>query len=394
VAKRHSLFTRTLVITALAGAMVGAGVPSIMPVSNAAAENARPAWMPLGGVFKFLGIGRKRKDKNAAKPKVVRRKIIEIPKDPDARQVLVIGDAFGSGLGNGLREAYAKVPTVAISRKARGSSGFVRIKRLDWSLLAKELIEKSPTDFVVVMIGLNDRRKIRQKGERLVLRSEAWEKIYRQRVKALVDVLQKADKPFYWVGLPPTHSAKLSQDLAYFNTIYKETVEASGGVFIDIWNIFVNEEGKYTSFGPDIDGRKRRLRSSNGISFTGRGNRKLAFFVERELNRAINDGVTELANLDIGAGIDGKQIGVAISLGEPIARANEGLAGGDADVVKPDEDNNHFKLIVRGEAIPAPAGRADDFRWPRVDPPESPPTPIADKVANNPGKTALVKPQN
>ena len=38
--------------------------------------------------------------------------------------------------------------------------------------------------------------------------------------------------------------------------------ERAGLVYIDIWDGFVDEAGKYSNFGPDYEGQMRRLRSS------------------------------------------------------------------------------------------------------------------------------------
>ncbi len=386
-------------VCAIALAFVASDLPVVFKSSTAQAQGSSREWKPFGSILRLFGGGRKEKKKrrhrkrarqlpranqrlrpqkrtsrrlrpkSSRSTKVVRKapavpKLVELPKDPDAKVVMVIGDALAAGLAKGLKRAFAKTKNVATVDRSRGSSGLARAELYDWTVEAKAKLEAKPSDFIVVMIGVNDRQKIRLNGESHPRRSEKWDAIYRARVTALVNVLVEAGKPFYWVGLPPTSSSKMSQDLAYFNTLYKEAVEQNGGVFIDIWNIFVNEDGRYTSYGPDIDGRRRRLRAKNGITFTIAGNRKLAFFVERELRRAVKEGVTDLAGLVPGTDAEGKQIGIAIPLSDPLARAHEKLAGGDQKAAEVDETTAHFQRVVRGDPIKAPSGRIDDHRWP------------------------------
>ena len=66
---------------------------------------------------------------------------------------------------------------------------------------------------------------------------------------------------------------------------------APASVYIDVWDGFVDEGGKYTNFGPDYEGQMRRLRSNDGVFFTKYGARKLAHYVEREIRRYMTSRV-------------------------------------------------------------------------------------------------------
>ena len=54
--------------------------------------------------------------------------------------------------------------------------------------------------------------------------------------------------------------------------------------FIDVWNGFADEDGQFVSVGPDIGGQPAQLRTGDGLNFTRAGQRKLAFFVQQELD--------------------------------------------------------------------------------------------------------------
>ena len=56
-----------------------------------------------------------------------------------------------------------------------------------------------------------------------------------------------------------------------------------------MWDGFVDEAGKYTTYGPDYEGQMRRLRSGDGVYFTKSGARKLAHYVEREMRRYMSN---------------------------------------------------------------------------------------------------------
>ena len=66
---------------------------------------------------------------------------------------------------------------------------------------------------------------------------------------------------------------------------------------------FVDEEGKFSPQGPDYLGQTRRLRTSDGVYFTKFGARKLALYVEREIERMVgNKGVPVALPVPVGPG--------------------------------------------------------------------------------------------
>ena len=69
------------------------------------------------------------------------------------------------------------------------------------------------------------------------------------------------------------------------NELFREKAYFNGIKFIDTWNGFTDQFGRYSAFGPDVSGRVRRLRKSDGIHFTEAGYIKLAHYVEREIKR-------------------------------------------------------------------------------------------------------------
>ena len=90
-----------------------------------------------------------------------------------------------------------------------------------------------------------------------------------------------------WVGLPSQRNTKSSQDSSYLNELYRSRAEKAGIAYADIWDGFVDESGGYSPQGPDYEGQIRRLRSGDGVYFTKFGARKLAHYVEREIQRSI-----------------------------------------------------------------------------------------------------------
>ncbi|MDN3720829.1 hypothetical protein QW131_20400 [Roseibium salinum] len=81
-----------------------------------------------------------------------------------------------------------------------------------------------------------------------------------------------------WAGLPPTNEELVNGDFTQLNSIFTSAAEDRRVRYVDIWDIFLAEDGSYSSYGPDVDGKNARLRDSDRIDFTWAGYRKVAFF--------------------------------------------------------------------------------------------------------------------
>ena len=199
--------------------------------------------------------------------------------------------------------------------------------------------------------------------------TEAWQAAYVQRIDATIAALKSANVPVFWVGLPPQRNPRQSADAVYLNELYRTRAERAGIIFVDIWDGFVDEAGRYVLQGPDFEGQIRRLRSGDGIYFTRAGARKLAHYVEREILRSLVARQTpvalpvpEPAVVTPGRGTR-PLAGPVVPLTASIGGGNELL--GAAPTRPSGSDPLATRVLVRGEPITAPAGRADNFAWPR-----------------------------
>src|SRR5262249_7721675 len=89
--------------------------------------------------------------------------------------------------------------------------------------------------------------------------TEKWEQAYIKRIDATIVALKSAGVPVFWVGLPAQRAARASSDSAYLNDIYRSRAEKAGVTFVDVWDGFVDESGRFAAQGPDFEGQIRRL---------------------------------------------------------------------------------------------------------------------------------------
>jgi hypothetical protein len=302
-------------------------------------------------------------------PAVVEAAPATIDKLPDAKVVLVVGDFIAGSLGDGLAAAFESTPGIVVERRTNGSSGIVRNDYYDWPGLLPGLIEEIKPALVVVSLGANDRQQMTVAGNKEKFRSEAWTREYEARVARIAELARSGSKPLLWIGMPAFQSSAMTADMTTLNTIYRAGVEKAGGQFIDVWDGFVDENGKFVTSGSDINGQQVRLRGSDGINFTKAGKRKLAFYVEKEIRRLLGDAAVD------GPGLQGdlKDLVVVapaedaeITKTQPISLADPALDGGSAllgdQPIKGNGKSLREKLVEKGEIANAPLGRVDDFR--------------------------------
>jgi uncharacterized protein len=347
--------------------------------------------------------------------------------------ILVLGDSMADWLAYGLELAYADTPEIGIARRHRTNSGLIRAEVRsdprgeypDWPQAARDLIAAQKPKFVLMMIGINDRRQFRETGQaiqasrvtkpapppaddpaaleldkpapekpneapavaapvvpasnrNLEFRSDAWSEAYIRRIDDTIAALKTSGVPVFWVGLPPLRGQKSAADIPFLNDLYRSRADKAGIIYIDVWDGFVDEDGRYAQSGPDVEGQIRRLRAGDGVYFTQAGARKLAHYVEREVQRWLSARAAPVA---VSIPEEPKvETPAAASRAGPHARPLAGPAvpliaerGSETDDLlganprQPTSDAMAMKVLVRGEPIPAPAGRADDFAWPRRD---------------------------
>ncbi len=285
---------------------------------------------------------------------------------PVTEFVLVFGDTLADQLAQGLADAFiADRPEVAVIKKTKASTGFVRADFYDWPAQVPALLTAEKASAVVIMLGANDRQPLRDESGVHELRSDRWRELFGKRVEDTLTRLKEKGVPVFIVGLPAMRSPRLSTDMEYFNDILRERAEKTGAYFVDIWDGFINEKGEFITMGPALDGQIRRLRISDGVHFSKAGGRKLAHYVERDLVRLFDQraGRAPLPPQEAPEiAPSGRPVaGPVLPLTQPAGPVGP-LAGGEARSSAP-VDAVAARVLVEGMPVEPVSGRADDFRW-------------------------------
>jgi hypothetical protein len=338
------------------------------------------------------------------------------PETPPTTTIVVMGDSMADWLAYGLEDAVTDMPGFGIVRKHRTNSGLVRYdprSDLDWPHVVRDILAAEKPGAVVMMVGLNDRQSIRDRppargatppptpsqdqqnqdpdnpelqimapepprvgNGTYEFHTERWADAYSRRIDDTIAALKSKGVPVIWVGLPAVRGPKTTADIAYLNDLYRARAEKAGIIYVDVWDGFVDETGKFAPQGPDVEGQIRKLRAGDGVHFTKPGARKLAHYVEREIRRVLSlrplpmalptDDVTQpspSATLRPGIPATRPLAGAVVPLTATAVSPSEELLGGGA--ARPAAaDPIATRVLVKGDALAAPKGRADDFIWP------------------------------
>ncbi len=372
-----------------------------------------------------------------------------------------MADWLAYGLEDAFADA-PEVAIVRKNKQHSGLLRYDAKSDLDWWHVARDLLAQEKANYVVMMLGVGDRQNIREKdlakeaeaekkaaekkaaekkpaadkpeankeatpeskeaaadkdegveqaivapepttpGKRangiIEFRTEKWAEIYSKRIDETISALKSKGVPVFWVGLPSIRGPKSTADASYLNDLYRARAERAGAVYIDVWDGFVDEGGKFTTFGPDYEGQVRRLRSNDGVYFTKYGARKLAHYVEREFRRYMSNRSLQVS----------LQTGPLTPTPESTSPRERPLAGpvvpltvvpGNVDELAGGQvshpDTLAARVLVKGEPLAPPPGRADDFAWQRGSeagrPAAAAPAAAATPVAA-PGPTGYVEP--
>ena len=101
-------------------------------------------------------------------------------------------------------------------------------------------------------------------------REERWVELYTKKIEEMIGVLKSKGVPVLWVSLPAVRGPKATVDTLFLDALYRSAADKAGIIYVDVWDGFVDEAGRFMQKGPDFEGQIRQLRSSDGVYFTNR----------------------------------------------------------------------------------------------------------------------------
>lgn len=306
--------------------------------------------------------------------------------------VAVIGDGFGDALADGLRLDAADDTGLVVLPATH--TGGLADSRVDWASTVKALLAGSHVEAAVVMLGEEDWRALRDGVGQAEPGTPRWKTLYGDRVAMLVSLFEAKAVPVTWVGLPIVANEDVAAAFSTLNEIIRDRAGRAGAHYIDSWNAFADDNGRFDANGPDKNGRAATLRGSNGRSFTQAGAVKLASFVEGDLGRARTSALAASATTtdvmvprepmfdnDVDAQIR-RELGLpalrpsshdaaagpVVSITAPPVSVEGRLIDmtrGPASLSNAGGTSLAQRILEEGRPLAPKPGRIDDFTWPR-----------------------------
>jgi len=208
-------------------------------------------------------------------------------------KVLVLGDGYADGAWLGLSRVLKTNKKIELFKEVGYSFGLMSKGRKDWVKKLDGILAKRAYDIAVVMIGINDRQALKIGKKRYYMDSEEWRSRYRQRILQVLRKLASKKISVYWVGMPIVRQSKVRSELETINDMVKLQAASAQVRYIDNWLHFANDDGQYSAYGPDVNGKIRLLRSKDGFYFTRAGYEKLGYFIDNFIQRDLRSARAE-----------------------------------------------------------------------------------------------------
>lgn len=306
-----------------------------------------------------------RPKKKVKKRRKIRRKTRKataaLPKIDDANRIVIIGDSTAEAISRGLVKSYKRTPSVVISPRIQKDISIVGDKFYTWLDASDFTFLGDRVRAVVIAIGTFDRAPIASGGKTEVFGTPQWERAYRRRLVDVSAQLQLLNKPIIWVLPPPVIDDENTEMAVAISAIQRSAAEPLNFRVVDVHGGFLNREGKFRLGGVSINGNRVQLRDASGIGFTKSGSRKIAYYVQKEIDDILDAQLNQ--GLQLQAGTTKRNSQQIAILTRPALIQGATLAGGNGRVSAFYKDERARDYFVGGKSLEAPKGRADDFSW-------------------------------
>ena len=201
---------------------------------------------------------------------------LRVPTASKPLRVLVVGDSFAEDVEIGLAPVTDS-HYVRIIQKGIHSTGLSRPDYYNWPAALESFVALYHPDVVMVMLGGNDPQALRTNDGGVVPWGDPrWLRIYRQRVDLMMGIASGAGAHVAWIGMPIMGIPGYNQHIRALDDIFQQ--EAAGRpdvLYLDTWDMFAGQDGKYADYLPDRNGNLHLERASDKIHFSSAGNQRM-----------------------------------------------------------------------------------------------------------------------
>lgn len=149
-------------------------------------------------------------------------------------------------------------------------------------------MKKYQTSLVVICIGTNDTQSIKLDNYYIPFRSKKWIKLYKERIKEIINIVRSFDSEIVWLLPPIMGRKKIVTKVYYIKNIIQDVCDECNVLCIDLWSILADKYGQFQYSTVSSYGNQIALRAKDGIHITPMGNQILAKYVILQLKMRFN----------------------------------------------------------------------------------------------------------
>ncbi|WP_109513469.1 DUF459 domain-containing protein [Pseudomonas ovata] len=194
-------------------------------------------------------------------------------------EVFFVGDSLMQGVAPHLANSLLKRYNIKSINLSKQSTGLAYPGFFNWPQTVHETLEAHRNiRLMVIFLGPNDPWDMPESRGKPFLRfkSEAWEALYRQRVRSILEQAQQFDAQVIWVGPPNMNAAKLSTGMQYLRELYRTEAQQYQQIYLSANEVFGYQAEDFSFYMTDEAGKKSKIRVDDGIHFTPFGQKLIA----------------------------------------------------------------------------------------------------------------------
>lgn len=200
-----------------------------------------------------------------------------------SQKVFFAGDSMMQGIAPHMQK-YLQGLGVDSVNLSKQSTGLAYPKFFDWNSTIKNTLQSDNSiKVLIVMLGANDPWDMPDKqGKYLKFNSEEWIAEYQARMKDILDFAKERQVGVIWVTPPNMKKNKLNEQMVQLNDVMMNELARHNVKVIDARPIMGGRNNVYNDY-LEKDGKNIKMRSGDGIHFSGDGQRILAKEVQSYL---------------------------------------------------------------------------------------------------------------
>jgi lysophospholipase L1-like esterase len=202
------------------------------------------------------------------------------------RVVALAGDSMMAvGLSATFMRQAAGDKNLRIVKAFKSGTGLARPEVYNWADEYPALLATDKPDVVIVAIGANDGQGFVVDHKVLAYGTDAWRRVYQDRLASYLAMVSAGGARVVWVALPPMRVPVYDEKIAAINRIAYTVVSQSPQA--TWWNpvsLVGDEQGKFREFETEANGQAMRVRSTDGIHLSDEGAGKLTTLLIRWLD--------------------------------------------------------------------------------------------------------------